>query len=78
MKKSAGCPSSLNTDSKPHPSGPTDTFIRVLRTFNGNQIVSSANGAATTGCSIQRNEVELPCTVYRDEFKMDKQLKYKN
>lgn len=78
MKKSAGCPSSLNTDSKPTHLGPTDTFIRVMRTFNGNQIVCSANGAGTTGCSVQRNEVELPSPVYTDEFKMDQQPKYKN
>lgn len=49
-----------------------------MRTFNGNQIVCSANGAGTTGCSVQRNKVELPSPVYTDKFKMDQQPKYKN
>lgn len=53
----AECPSSFNTD-KPTHLEQTDIFIRVWRTFNGNQIATSENGAGITGWSVQRNEIK--------------------
>lgn len=54
----AGCPSNLNTDNKSTHLEPIETFVRVPRTFNGNHVAPSANGAGTTGWSIQRNGVK--------------------